>query len=222
MYENYESANFHSSSNTNQHMKKVYSWMFLALLVTSLTSIVVSGTSLSHIINGPLMFILCIAELILVFIIAGRVNKISPESAFVLFMVYSILNGLTLSSLLHHYTAASLVNTFLVAAGMFGAMSIYGYTTKKDISGLGTFFFMALIGLILALIVNIFLHSSALDLIISFIGVVIFSGLTAYDTQMIKNEPTYRKYPILAALDLYLDFINLFLYLLRFFGISKD
>ena len=216
----YENADFGGTSSTYAHMKKVYTWMFIALLVTAGVSMFVANnfSSFSGLLSGPGVFVLFGLEILLVFILAGRVHKMSPTTSFILFMVYSVLNGVALSVIFIVYTPESIANTFLIAAAMFGALSIFGFTTKRDMSGMGTFFFMALIGLLIASIVNIFLHSSGLQWIISGVGVVLFAGLTAYDTQQIKNNPFYRKHPIMGALELYLDFINLFLYLLRFFG----
>lgn len=220
MYDHYDSADFEGTPSTHAHMKKVYTWMFIALLVTAGVAMFVANnfSSFGGMLSGPGIFVLFGLELVLVFVLAGRVHKMNPVTAFVLFMVYSVLNGLTLSVIFKVYTPESIANTFLIAAAMFGVLSVYGFTTKRDMSGWGTFFFMALIGLIIASIINIFLMSSMFQWIISSVGVVLFAGLTAYDTQMIKNHPMYRKYPIMGALTLYLDFINLFLHLLQFFG----
>jgi FtsH-binding integral membrane protein len=162
-----------------------------------------------------------------VFVISGMVNRLSGSTATGLFMLYSALTGLTLSSILLVYTGASIASTFVVTAGMFGAMSFYGYTTKRDLSGFGSMLFMGLIGIVLASLVNIWLKSPALTWAITYIGVVVFVGLTAYDTQKLKNmgeqlnaddKDGFRKYAIVGALTLYLDFINLFLMLLRILG----
>lgn len=155
------------------------------------------------------------------------VNRLSGAVATSLFMLYSALTGLTLSSIFIAYTYSSIASTFVVTAGMFGAMSLYGYTTKRDLSGFGSMLFMALIGIVLASLVNIWLKSTALMWAITYIGVVVFVGLTAYDTQKLKamgeqlnadDKDSFRKYAIVGALTLYLDFINLFLMLLRIFG----
>lgn len=155
------------------------------------------------------------------------VNRLSGTAATSLFMLYSALTGLTLSSILIMYTGASIASTFVICAGMFGAMSFYGYTTKRDLSGMGSMLFMGLIGIILASLVNIWLKSPALMWVVTYIGVLVFVGLTAYDTQKLKNlgaqldvndKDSFRKYSIVGALTLYLDFINLFLMLLRIFG----
>ena len=161
------------------------------------------------------------------FVISGMVNRLSGAVATSLFMLYSALTGLTLSSIFIAYTYSSIASTFVVTAGMFGAMSLYGYTTKRDLSGFGSMLFMALIGIVLASLVNIWLKSTALMWAITYIGVVVFVGLTAYDTQKLKamgeqlnadDKDSFRKYAIVGALTLYLDFINLFLMLLRIFG----
>lgn len=155
------------------------------------------------------------------------VNKISGSLATTLFMLYSVLTGLTLSVVFMQYTGASIGSTFVVTAGTFGAMSVYGYTTKRDLTGLGSMMVMGLIGIIIASVVNIFLQSSAMYWAITYIGVIVFVGLTAYDTQKLKaigeqvsadDRENYRKYSIMGALTLYLDFINLFLMLLRILG----
>jgi hypothetical protein len=163
-----------------------------------------------------------IGELALVFILSGAINKLSEAVATMLFVAYSALNGVTLSLLALVYTASSIASTFVITAGMFGAMSIYGYVTKRDLTSWGSFLFMGLIGIIIASVVNIFVASSAVSWVVSGIGVIVFTGLTAYDTWKIKalaaEGTTGRKPAILGALTLYLDFINLFLMLLRFTG----
>jgi len=169
---------------------------------------------------------LILAELALVFWISSGIQRMSSNMAIGLFLLYSVLNGMTLSVLLIAYTGASVASTFFITAGMFGAMSVYGYTTKQDLSSWGNLLFMALIGLILASVVNIFLQSSGLYWLISYIGVLVFVGLTAYDTQKIKQLAAQviveseegRKVAILGALTLYLDFINMFIFMLRILG----
>ena len=171
-----------------------------------------------------LYFGLLIAEVVLVMVLAGALQKLSTVAATLLFYAYSILNGVVLSVILLQYTAASVFSTFVITAAVFGTMTVYGYVTKSDLSRVGNFLVMALIGLIICTIVNIFLKSSAMEWIISFAGVVIFIGLTAWDTQKIKQMAALTdgsqtgKLATIGALSLYLDFINLFLYLLRFFG----
>jgi len=167
-----------------------------------------------------------IGELALVFILSGAINRLSGTVATLLFLGYSALNGLTLSVIFIVYTADSIASTFAVTAAMFGAMSIYGYLTKKDLTSWGSFLFMGLIGIVIASLVNIFLQSSAVSWVVSGIGVLVFTGLTAYDTWKIKAMAAAgeegRKPAILGALTLYLDFINLFLMLLRFMGGRRD
>ncbi|PGK52409.1 hypothetical protein CN918_32000 [Priestia megaterium] len=220
MYENYESADFQSSSSTSAHLKKVYAWMFLAILVTAVVSVFIAENDslFNSIFTSKTIIVLLVVEVLFAFILGPVIVKLPPAVGFIMFMIYSILNGITLSVIFEVYTTASIANTFFIAAGMFAAISIYGYTTKRDMSGLGTFFFMALIGFLIASVINIFVGSSTFEWILSVIGVLLFSGLTAYDTQMIKNEPFYRKYPLMGALQLYLDFINLFINLLKLFG----
>lgn len=163
----------------------------------------------------------------MVFGISGAVNKISSPVATVLFYVYSLLNGVTFALIFAAYTPVSIFKTFLITAGVFGAMSVYGYFTNRDLTKIGSFLFMALIGLIIASVINIFWANSTLEWIVSIAGVLIFIGLTAWDTQKIKQMAQYNaiepsRLATIGALSLYLDFINLFLYLLRFFGSSRD
>ena len=214
-------------------LAKVFNWMALGLFITGVVAYFTANTGLAQtIISSPLFFILMIAELGLVFYLSARVDKIQASTASSLFLGYSVLNGLTLSVIFLAYTSSSIAGTFFITAGMFGAMAIYGLVTKRDLSGLGSFLFMGLIGIILASVVNIFLKSSSVYWAISFLGVLIFTGLTAYDVQKIKKigeegimaqgDETIRKGSIMGALTLYLDFINLFLMLLRFFGGSRN
>lgn len=214
-------------------LAKVFNWMAIGLGLTGVVAFFTAQSGLAmSIIGTPLFFILLIAELGLVFYLSARIDKIQATTATGLFLGYSVLNGLTLSTIFLAYTRASIGGTFLITAGMFGAMAIYGMVTKRDLSGMGSFLFMGLIGIILASIVNIFLNSSSLYWTISVIGVLVFVGLTAWDVQKIKlmgeqgimeqGESAIRKGAIIGALALYLDFINLFLMLLRFFGSSRD
>lgn len=211
-------------------MTQVYLWMTAGLLVTAaLASFTANTPALVSLIFGtPLFWVLLVGELIMVFVISARVGKMSAGMATGLFLAYSALNGLTLAIIFLAYTATSIATTFFVTAGTFGVMSLYGYTTKRDLSGMGSILFMALIGLILASIVNIFWANSTLYWIITYAGVLIFVGLTAWDTQKIKrmttqatDETSIRRIAILGALILYLDFINMFLFMLRIFG-SRD
>ena len=214
-------------------MRKVYTWMTLALVITGMTAWGVANSPgiLSVILgNRALFWGLCIGELALVWGVSAAIHRLSLTTATLLFILYSLLNGVTMSFIFLAYTAQSIASVFFITAGTFGAMAAYGYFTKSDLSSWGKILFMALIGLIIATIVNIFLGSSMLSMIISYAGVLIFVGLTAYDTQRIKEmlstadaaDESAQKIALLGALSLYLDFINLFLYLLRIFGGSRD
>lgn len=212
-------------------MRKLYSWMMLALVVTGLTAYyVASNENLLYSIfgaNPALVWGLFIGEIVLVLILSAAINKLSFMAASLMFIAYSVLNGVTMSVIFIAYTESSIVSTFFITAATFGAMSLYGYYTKSDLTSIGKYLFMALIGLVIATLVNLIIGSTGLQMIISYIGVLIFVGLTAYDTQKIKNmfieygnevnEGT-QKLAILGSLTLYLDFINLFLYLLRILG----
>ena len=212
------------------YMVKVYGWMVGGLLSTGIIGgIIGSDPSLvSMMMNYYWLFL--IAEFGLVIALAGFIHKMSVPVAVISFLAYSVLNGITLSSLLLVYSENAVLNAFLTTSGMFAAMSVYGMVTKKDLSSWGSFFFMGLIGIIIASIVNMFLASSAMSFAISIIGVLVFTGLTAYDTQKIKESADLElqgsdlaaKGAILGALTLYLDFINLFLFILRLFGGSND
>ncbi|MFH1653849.1 MAG: Bax inhibitor-1/YccA family protein [Pseudomonadota bacterium] len=208
---------------------KVYMWMCAALLTTAGVSYyVVSNPQVLQAIiyNQVLFFGLIIAEFAIVIAISAAINRLSATTATALFFLYSALTGATLSIIFVAYTRESLVNTFLITAGTFGAMSFYGYVTKKDLTSIGNLCFMGLIGVIVASIVNIFFKSTFIQMITTYVGVLVFVGLTAYDTQKIKQMgPAFKegseeqqKGAILGALRLYLDFINLFLMLLRLFG----
>jgi FtsH-binding integral membrane protein len=210
-------------------MQKVYLWMTFALTLTGFVAYRTTQSEflLELIFSSSFGFIgLILAELALVFWISSGIQRMSSNMAIGLFLLYSVLNGMTLSVLLIAYTGASVASTFFITAGMFGAMSVYGYTTKQDLSSWGNLLFMALIGLILASVVNIYLQSSGLYWLINYIGVLVFVGLTAYDTQKIKQIATQviveseegRKVAILGALTLYLDFINMFIFMLRILG----
>lgn len=214
-------------------MGKVYLWMTLALLITGFTAYSVAQSVLmSAMFEHPLMvFGICGAEIALVFIISSRIRKLGLTQATILFILYSLLNGVTLSFTLLVYQEASIAKAFFITAGTFGIMSLYGYTTKKDLSSIGKLLFFALIGLVIATIVNLFCKSSGFDLMISYAAVIIFIGLTAWDSQKIKKilieESQYgvdehsQKIALLGALELYLDFVNLFIYILRIFGNKK-
>ena len=210
-------------------MRKVYVWMTLALAITGLTAcgVATSPGILQTIYGNPsVLWGIAIAELILVITVSAAINRLSLSVATLLFVVYSVLNGAFLSSIFLVYTASSISTVFFITAGTFAAMALLGYTTKTDLTSIGKILFMALIGMIIATIVNLFVKSTGLDLIISYIGVLVFVGLTAYDSQKIKQMLMQapdagegaQKVALLGALSLYLDFINLFLYLLRIFG----
>lgn len=210
-------------------MKKVYVWMTLALVITGMTSWLVASSPAilaTLLTNRILFFGMIIAEFGLVIWLTAGIRKMSLTTATLLFILYSVVNGVTMASIFIIYTMESIATTFFITAGTFGAMSLVGYKTSKDLSGMGRYLFMALIGLIIATIVNIFVGSSMMAMIISYVGVLVFVGLTAYDTQKIKEmfmfadeyNPDVQKYAVLGSLALYLDFINLFLYLLRIFG----
>lgn len=219
----------------NSFVRSVYNWMCLGLALTGFVSYYVSTSeAMMQMVYGNsfVFFGLIIAELILVFSLAGAINKMSAGTATALFVIYSALNGVTLSMIFIVYAKASIVSTFFICAGTFLVCSIYGWTTKRDLTSVGGFMVMGLIGIIIASLVNMFIRSSAMSMIISYIGVLVFVGLTAYDTQKLKNmaltQPdgldgaVVRKGAIMGALALYLDFINLFLMLLRIFGGSRD
>ena len=211
-------------------LRKVYVWMTLALVITGVAAYGVAtspGLMMTIATNKILLWGLLIAELALVFGVSAAINRLSLTTATLMFVLYSVINGVTLSFLFAIYTASSIANVFLITAGTFAAMAVLGYVTKTDLSSLGKILMMALIGMIIATLVNVFfVKSSGFDLIISYVGVLIFVGLTAYDSQKIKNMlmtaedagEGYQKLALLGALTLYLDFINLFIYLLRILG----
>lgn len=212
-------------------MSKVYLWMTLALVVTGMTAYYVASSPaiLYAIVSNQIAFWgLFIGELVLVFVLSSRIMSLSFVTASLMFVIYSIMNGVFFSFILLAYTEQSIATTFLITAGTFGAMSLFGFVTKRDLSAMGRILFMLLIGLIIATVVNIFMKAEGLTLILNYAGVVIFVGLTAYDTQSIKqmlqeygDKEGAEKIALLGSLSLYLDFINLFIYLLRFFGESR-
>ena len=209
----------------NTLIRQVYAWMGAGLAITAFMALTTlsSPAILNAVLGNKLVFYgLMIGELALVFTLSGAINKLSAATATLIIVAYSALNGITLSVVALVYTADSITSTFVITGGMFGAMSVYGYITKRDLTSWGSFLFMGLIGVVIASVVNIFVGSSAVAWIISGIGVVVFTGLTAYDTWKIKEMAAQgtegRKPAILGALTLYLDFINLFLMLLRFTG----
>lgn len=233
MIENYSRTAYQPSieQTVSAVMKRVYLKMTLALAVTALVSLFCAGSSayMNFIfMNRWAMFGLMIVELGIVLGVSGAINRLSSGVATGLFYLFAVVNGLMLAPVFLIYTGASIAKTFFITAGTFGAMSVYGYFTEKDLSRFGSILVMALVGLIVCSIVNIFLKSSGLDWIISGVGVLLFIGLTAWDTQQIKNMAASApgagvgRLATLGALSLYLDFVNLFLYLLRFFGQSRD
>jgi FtsH-binding integral membrane protein len=236
-YQDYQKLDYQSVSTREAEvsaafpalMRKVYLWMTLAMVITGLTAWIVAHNMqmLTFIYtNQAVMWGLIIADFAIVIGVTAAINKLSLPVATVLFILYSIINGALLSSIFIIYTMSSIATVFFITAGTFGAMSLYGYTTKSDLTSWGKILIMGVIGLVIATVVNLFLKSSALEMIVSYAGVLIFVGLTAYDTQKIKQMclqapdagETMQKYALLGALSLYLDFINLFIYLLRIFG----
>ncbi len=213
-------------------ISKVYAWMSAALLVTGITAMMTaSNEALMNIIFSStyVFYALIIGEIALVWYLSSRIQSMSAQTATYLFIAYSVLNGLTLSVIFVVYTGASIATTFFISAGTFTIMSAYGYYTKRDLTSIGRILTMALIGIIIAFIVNMFVESTMTAKIINYVGVLIFVGLTAYDTQKLKEiyagdsgSEEFRKLSIMGALTLYLDFINLFLLLLRILGGRKD
>src|SRR3984893_11455301 len=212
-------------------LRAVYGWMCAGLAITAATaSFIAASPALVTTIatNRPLFWGLLIAQLAIVFVLSARVQQLAASTASLLFILYSALTGVTISFVLLAFTGESVANTFLVTAGMFGALAAYGTVTRRSLDGLGSFLFMGLIGVVLASVVGIFWHNDALQFVISFIGVIVFAGLTAYDGQRLKAmalaSPSGQtgSYAIVGALALYLDFINLFLFLLRFTGSRRD
>ena len=210
-------------------MRKVYVWMTLALAITGFTAfgVATSPGILQAIYSNQILFWgLVIAEFALVFGVTAAINKLSLTTATLMFILYSVINGALLSYIFLAYTASSVAIVFFITAGTFGVMALIGYTTKADLSSMGKILFMALIGLVIATVGNLFGKSDGLSMILSYVGVLIFVGLTAYDTQKIKNmllqapdaSEAAQKMALLGALTLYLDFINLFIYLLRILG----
>ena len=210
-------------------MRKVYVWMTLALVITGVTAYGVAtspGLMMAIATNKLLFWGLIIAEFGLVLAVSAAINKLSLTTATMLFVLYSVINGATLSFIFAVYTMSSIASVFFITAGTFAVMAFIGYTTKKDLTSMGKILLMALIGIIIATVVNIFLKSTGLEMIVSYLGVLIFVGLTAFDSQKIKQMLLMapdagegaQKLALLGALSLYLDFVNLFIYLLRIFG----
>jgi len=212
-------------------LRKVYGWMCLGLAITALVALQVADSPaiIGHLVSNQFLYLgLILAELGLVFFLSARADRIAPGTATALFVLYAALNGVTLSFVLLAYTGESVASTFMVTAGMFGAMALYGSTTKRSLAGVGQFLFMGLIGLILASLVGLFWHNGTLQFVISAVGVIVFTGLAAWDAQRLKQmalavpEGQAGSFAIVGALALYLDFINLFLFLLRFFGGRRE
>ena len=235
-YENYMpyASGVDTLEITNTLFRKVYQFMALGLIITSVAAyLTASSPAMINFLFGsraPLI-IAVVVELGLVFYLGFAINKISAGTALILFLLYSLVNGLTCSVLLLVYTQASIYQAFFTTAGMFGAMSLYGLYSKRDLTGMGSFLIMGLFGLIIAGIINMFVKSSGIEMAISIIGIIIFMGLTAYDTAKIKqlsmtvngaDDSALTKIAVIGALQLYLDFINLFIYLLRLFGKRRD
>ena len=231
--ENFYYADVHDVSKSQvtaerSFVTKVYGWMTAGLVVTALVSLYValSPNLVKLIFGNKIMFFgLIILELLMVMALAGLISKMSAATASATFIAYSFVNGLTLAFVFLAYTKASIAGTFFITAGTFGIMCFYGFVTKKDLTSMGNILLMAVVGLVIAMLVNFFLKSTLFDFIISLIGVLVFTGLTAYDAQKIKNisrtamdSESSRKASILGALALYLDFINLFLFMLRLIG----
>jgi len=208
-------------------LSKVYGWMFLGLMITAGTALFVSSSETlieTFIGNRILFWILLFAQLGIVIFLSTRVNNLSPATAAGLFMLYSAMVGVTSSVIFLIYTGASIVSAFMITATMFGALALFGTFTKRSLAGVGQFMFMGLIGLIIASIVNLFWLNSALYFVISVVGVIVFTGLTAWDAQRLKHmavalpDGRVGSYAVVGALSLYLDFINLFFFILRIFG----
>ena len=207
------------------HMIRVYNYMAIGVTLTGVVAWLTSQIVGPALLNSPLMWVFILAPLALVFFISFRINSLAAGTALALFFVYAASLGLSLATIFFIYTDSSITRVFFISAAAFGALSVWGYTTQRSLSGLGSFLFMGLIGVIIASLVNIFLKSSGLDWIISVIGVIVFAGLTAWDTQKIKEiyDPmddgtVAGRKAVMGALSLYLDFINLFMLLLRLLG----
>jgi len=223
----FASSSVRTAERVSAFLTKVYGWMGIGLGITAVVAFVVAGspTLVRMLVGNQLIFFgLVLAELGLVFYLSARVQSLEPAAAAGLFVAYSALNGVTLSVILLAYTGASVGTTFVVTAGMFGALAFFGTTTTRSLAGVGQFFFMGLIGLVLASIVGMFWHNDALQFLITVVGVIVFTGLTAWDAQRLKQmgaelpEGQGGAYAIVGALSLYLNFVNLFLMLLRLQG----
>lgn len=229
----YDSVKSTSVSEQNKFLAKVYGWMTFALLLSALTAYGTAVYAANNIQTFAAFFrggffVAAIAELVIVFYLSARINKISAAKATTAFIIYSILNGFNLSTIFFAYNIASIANIFVISAGMFLCMAIYGSKTKSDLMSYRKFFSMAILGILIATLVNFLLRSSGMSLVISIAAVVLFTGLTAYDAQKMliisrqaRDDEMFKKASIIGALELYLDFINIFLHLLRIFGNRK-
>ena len=212
------------------YMLSIYNYMTSGVLLTGVVALVTAYTGLAiTFASGPLMWLVALSPLAIVFAMSFGVNKFSTTTLQAMFWGFAVLMGLSLSTIFLVYTGASIATTFFATAGAFAGLSLFGYTTKKDLSAFGTFLIMGVVGLMIAMLVNVFLKSTGLDLAISFLGVLIFAGLTAWDTQRLKASYAQMrgtefagKMVVMGALQLYLDFINMFLFLLRFMGNSRN
>jgi FtsH-binding integral membrane protein len=220
-----------SAERTAEFLRKVYGWMFFGLGVTAVVSYTIlslPGLAQGLVANHLIFLALFAAQLGLVFYLSARVDRLAPVTAAALFVLYSALTGLTLSVILLAYTGASVATTFFVTGGMFGALAVFGTVTKRSLAGMGQFLFMGLIGLVLASIVGMFWNNDSLQFLISVVGVIVFTGLTAWDAQRLRqmaatvSPERAGSYAVVGALSLYLNFINLFLFLLRFLGGRRD
>lgn len=219
-------------TQVSSFVRAVYNWMAIGLALTGLVAYFVASSPALFTIAMKGFILFAIGEIALVFFLSARIGKMQARTATGLFMLYAFLNGVTMSIIFIRYTHSLIASTFFICAMMFVALSIFGWTTKKDLTGMGNFMFMGLVGILIASVVNIFLQSSGMQLIISYIGVLVFAGLTAYDTQTIKHmalsQPAgtsaavVRKGAIIGALKLYLDFILMFQFLLTILGGGRD
>ncbi|ABC62461.1 Bax inhibitor-1/YccA family protein [Erythrobacter litoralis] len=213
-----------------KYMLSIYNYMASGILLTGIIAMLTANSGLAYsFASGPMMWIVALSPLAIVFAMSFGMNKFSKGTLQAMYWGFAVLMGLSLSTIFLVYTGASIAVTFFATAGAFAGLSLFGYTTQKDLSGWGSFLIMGVVGLIIASVINIFLQSEALMWAVSFLGVLIFAGLTAYDTQKLKNiyssvrgTPMMDKVVIMGALNLYLDFINMFLFLLRFMGATRE
>ena len=228
----YSQGNAGAQAGLNAYISKVFGTMFLGLLVTAFAALLVAtNENLMQLFYGTnLVFVLIIAELVVVFALSASINKLSYGATQLMFYVYAVINGITLASIFYVYELGTIYVSFFTTAISFGVMAVYGIVTKKDLTKIGNMLIMGLVGVIVASLINLFFSNETFDLVVSFIAVAIFVGLVAYDTQKLKSYyyasindyQMQRKIAIMGALSLYLDFINIFLYLLRIFASKKD